>query len=183
MLIEPTLGSTTSLIEALFALNLAFGIWDGVVTSGVRNLRERIDRIRNHELYESSYSSAIEARDTIAKNQENYQNKIKRALSYGQLFAWLIAASLLLLLLLSAIYPNFELHGSWLSCLLFIFIPTVGISPSLITYICYRWFLSSWDKTITESERLIATAKQIDEIVQSYISAPTPQEDAQQGKS
>ena len=36
MPLETTLGSSTSLIEALLVLNLAFGIWDAVATAAVK---------------------------------------------------------------------------------------------------------------------------------------------------
>ena len=140
---EPTLDNATSLLEALFALNLAFGIWDGVVAAGVR---ERVERYKAKEDITSAFAEIYKR---VNKDSELYESKINAVIKRGQRVGLLLAFLILILLFFAAMFPDFELHGSWFRLALLYISPVVALVPFLWTFCHCRWLLRKWGQSLS----------------------------------
>ena len=158
---EPTLDNATSLLEALFALNLAFGIWDGVVAA---DIKERVERYKAEEDIASAFAEMYER---IDEDAELYESKINAVIKRGQRVGLLLAFLILVLLFFAAMFPDFELHGSWFRLALLYISPVVALVPFLWTFCRYRWLLRKWGESISRAEWMMV-GQMIKELAKQY---------------
>ena len=161
----PTLGSISPLLEVLFALNLAVGIWEGSVQLFIKGLQKEIEKNeeeREFALQDQSGKDNLEIlRDIIEcvkkgmVEEKNYEGNINSAIQRGKVAGLVVAAIILMVLFLSGLFPNYSLLVSWkMYCLVFIVI--ISLLPFMVTLICVKILMKKWSEKVSETNRIIS---------------------------
>lgn len=162
MVVQVQLQDFTGLIGAMFAINIAFSVWDGIVEKLVAATERRVA----HAIHRVMQALDSDAVGVLESGRLSCETEVSEAVNEGQVYGLVVAGVHLVMLAFAGFLPAYEVPV-WIVAVLVWGFMLVSMAPLVGTMLVVRGILLKWEdiamsaKEAMEKDKVRGTAAKL----------------------